>query len=236
MEFYNLGSHCFFCHQKDFLPFQCSQCQEKFCEIHKFPEQHFCKKNQTKKKQIPIKMKPCQMLNCEENSIIQCNSCHDSFCSSHHLPEIHLCKKIKKQKMVMKSTIKLNEFKNLDSFGEENLPKNERFYLKVLLPLEMNLQPSLWHFRKSRTVGKVIDILAQQEKLKLFKQYNLFQFYGGIYLNPSETLENVLKSGDYVILEEGNKFENLKLEIGLEYSKKLIYSKGVLKEYWKPRV
>jgi len=231
MEFYDVGANCSFCKQKDFLPVTCEYCKEIFCSNHKFPEEHFCSKfkKQTGKKENQINLKKCTK--CDENSIIQCKICKFSFCSTHHLPEVHECKtkKVTLKKMIIKNE---NEFKNTfqDSFGELNLFPKDRIYLKILFPLNLKQQPSYWYFRKDRKIGKVIDILVSKEKLKLFKNYNLYRFYNGIYLNSSDTLndlmeKNVLKNGDYLILEEGKKNENLNEMIGIEYMKLLIFSK-----------
>ena len=35
MEFYDLGQHCFFCKQQDYLPFKCINCKKFFCKEHK---------------------------------------------------------------------------------------------------------------------------------------------------------------------------------------------------------
>eukprot|EP00744_Colponema_vietnamica_P012287 GILI01017259.1.p1 GENE.GILI01017259.1~~GILI01017259.1.p1 ORF type:complete len:265 (+),score=-11.48 GILI01017259.1:70-864(+) len=44
MEFANLGAHCShqFCHQKDFLPFECDACSQVFCLSHRTYSAHDC--------------------------------------------------------------------------------------------------------------------------------------------------------------------------------------------------
>ncbi|KAK9466219.1 hypothetical protein V1512DRAFT_264131 [Lipomyces arxii] len=40
----NIGEHCAYsgCHQLDFLPFRCPNCESKFCSDHKTPDSHQC--------------------------------------------------------------------------------------------------------------------------------------------------------------------------------------------------
>lgn len=44
MEFNELGGHCSsqYCHQKDFLPFNCKFCSKSFCLEHRSPFNHNC--------------------------------------------------------------------------------------------------------------------------------------------------------------------------------------------------
>ncbi|SCU80135.1 LAMI_0B00936g1_1 [Lachancea mirantina] len=38
----DVGTHCAFCRQLDFLPFNCSQCGKQFCSSHRTKEAHHC--------------------------------------------------------------------------------------------------------------------------------------------------------------------------------------------------
>lgn len=40
-ELMDIGEHCAFCGQIDFLPFKCS-CKQTFCKLHRAPEAHQC--------------------------------------------------------------------------------------------------------------------------------------------------------------------------------------------------
>ena len=51
MEFSNLGKHCNFCKQLDFLPFFCNNCSKYFCKDHRTEKNHNCK-NVKKSKNI----------------------------------------------------------------------------------------------------------------------------------------------------------------------------------------
>lgn len=44
MDFASLGAHCSLdsCRQKDFLPFDCSNCRNQFCLDHRNPVDHGC--------------------------------------------------------------------------------------------------------------------------------------------------------------------------------------------------
>lgn len=38
----NIGKHCHYCRQLDFLPFTCSECGDVFCSDHRTPDAHRC--------------------------------------------------------------------------------------------------------------------------------------------------------------------------------------------------
>lgn len=38
----DVGTHCYYCRQLDFLPFHCSQCNQDFCSSHRLRESHHC--------------------------------------------------------------------------------------------------------------------------------------------------------------------------------------------------
>ncbi|SCU95903.1 LANO_0E11804g1_1 [Lachancea nothofagi CBS 11611] len=40
----DVGTHCAFCRQLDFLPFHCKHCDGDFCGTHRTPQTHRCKK------------------------------------------------------------------------------------------------------------------------------------------------------------------------------------------------
>jgi len=50
-ELMEIGEHCSFCGQIDFLPFKCS-CKSSFCSQHRLPEVHNCPNLTKQKKQI----------------------------------------------------------------------------------------------------------------------------------------------------------------------------------------
>ncbi|CAL9733030.1 CDC48-associated ubiquitin-like/zinc finger protein 1 [Monosporozyma unispora] len=38
----DVGTHCFYCKQIDFLPFHCNECNHDFCSKHRLKEDHHC--------------------------------------------------------------------------------------------------------------------------------------------------------------------------------------------------
>lgn len=38
----DVGTHCYYCKQLDFLPFHCNKCKHDFCTKHRLPESHHC--------------------------------------------------------------------------------------------------------------------------------------------------------------------------------------------------
>ncbi|CCE63690.1 hypothetical protein TPHA_0F02080 [Tetrapisispora phaffii CBS 4417] len=60
----DVGSHCQFCRQIDFLPFHCSYCNNDFCASHRFKDDHRCtwlleeiRKEHLRKEQKPAEKK-----------------------------------------------------------------------------------------------------------------------------------------------------------------------------------
>lgn len=54
----DVGTHCHYCKQLDFLPFTCTFCKFNFCELHRTQEQHHCiKLNLNETKDDPIQVK-----------------------------------------------------------------------------------------------------------------------------------------------------------------------------------
>lgn len=43
MGMLDVGTHCAFCRELDFLPFHCSECKSDFCKNHRTKESHYCK-------------------------------------------------------------------------------------------------------------------------------------------------------------------------------------------------
>ena len=64
MELEDIGHHCSIshCHQKDFLPFKCKDCNKYFCNEHFKSTEHICIKNK----------------NYEINKVVLCPMCHGS--------------------------------------------------------------------------------------------------------------------------------------------------------------
>jgi predicted nucleic acid binding AN1-type Zn finger protein len=55
-EFYDLGAHCTIreCREKDFLPFECDLCHQKFCLKHRSYKEHNCAFYEEADKNVPV--------------------------------------------------------------------------------------------------------------------------------------------------------------------------------------
>ena len=95
MEFCNLGKHCHFCNQRDYLPFKCDDCKYYFCKDHRQRNDHKCKQKIKKLKKNKKKKTKCQkckrMITYPLSS--QCSLCYLNYCETHRLPEYHVCDK-----------------------------------------------------------------------------------------------------------------------------------------------
>lgn len=57
----NIGAHCHYCEQIDFLPFKCDLCQFDYCQNHRVPEDHGCERpNPVSKSPSPAPAPPAQ--------------------------------------------------------------------------------------------------------------------------------------------------------------------------------
>eukprot|EP01080_Neovahlkampfia_damariscottae_P010852 gene10852-3472_t len=269
MEFFDLGKHCHYCRQQDFLPFHCEFCKHSFCSEHRYANHHECKnytsKVQNQKEKHPTsinttKFNTCHHKRCQEFTVTTCKQCTHSFCSNHRLTENHECKekkntnnstsrvfditKIKdfqlrkaiesevkgkkiREEFGFKRTYEIKQdpkkrkknealsFSNtIDfSFGNQNIEEEDRLYFKIFFPKESQLQPVHWFFSKSRSIGKVIDLIAQKGKIKSKitsiedpSRLNIFKFSTGNPLKASKTLkelekEGMIKDGEVLIVE-----------------------------------
>ncbi|THY05170.1 hypothetical protein D6D02_07800 [Aureobasidium pullulans] len=113
-----IGAHCqmSFCHQLDFLPFNCESCKGKYCLDHRSETAHSCpnagawaraRAAQQRANYTPSP-KPSVLTHesqCSEPSCktlintalvpgVECNACNRSYCLKHRLRETHDCAKL----------------------------------------------------------------------------------------------------------------------------------------------
>ena len=98
MEFSNLGKHCHYCKQQDFLPIQCDKCNKYFCSTH--ANDHECIAIQTNsdqiiKKKVKTNKKEIRCKHCREKFknylIVKCKDCGYKFCVKHCRKTGHDC-------------------------------------------------------------------------------------------------------------------------------------------------
>lgn len=87
MELSNLGKHCNYCNQLDFLPIYCNECNLAFCSKHF--NNHLCK-NIVSNNNIKSKKQKNQLIKCKQCKkkfkpllIKKCNKCSYNFCIKH---------------------------------------------------------------------------------------------------------------------------------------------------------
>ncbi|KAF0971731.1 hypothetical protein FDP41_009954 [Naegleria fowleri] len=109
-----------------------------------------------------------------------------------------------------------NKFQNkpFQPIGQSSIEQQDRYYLDVYFPLNSNIAPVHMFFSKNWSLGKVLDKIAEQGKVKnnnsseldMSKRLHLFTF-DGVRLPTDKKLceieSNILKSRDGVILEYG---------------------------------
>lgn len=114
----NIGKHCDYCKQLDFLPFGCNFCSKTFCLKHKKPIDHNCpvkpeqKSFATNNKSDKFKGYRCSFCKCKELMEIRCMWCEELMCVRHRFPTDHKCTKQKK-KLFHKQSVK-NDIKRMD--------------------------------------------------------------------------------------------------------------------------
>jgi predicted nucleic acid binding AN1-type Zn finger protein len=119
MEFPNLGKHCYYCNQMDYLPFKCLHCTKDFCLLHRNKINHECPIKPRSKRVISEKVKSfkgfkCSYSKCKKSELmeIRCMWCKETMCIRHRFPTDHKCTKQKK-KLFQKQSIK-NDIKRID--------------------------------------------------------------------------------------------------------------------------
>eukprot|EP00762_Andalucia_godoyi_P001571 ANDGO_00269.mRNA.1 Zinc finger AN1 and C2H2 domain-containing stress-associated protein 13 len=95
MEFPDLGKHCHYCKQLDFLPFECSECHEFHCLDHRLPQSHSCKAQSESSSSSAVFLPAvrttrkdgqsvrCSIVKCANASIKSCPLCGFRFCAYH---------------------------------------------------------------------------------------------------------------------------------------------------------
>jgi len=102
MEFDNIGKKCEYCKRQVFLPLQCSDCLQNFCEDHVKPKEHECRSNNNNNKIIPsnniqnLLIGKCVICKISLTPINEyhCKNCGKKVCLIHRYPETHDCGKI----------------------------------------------------------------------------------------------------------------------------------------------
>lgn len=118
MEFENLGQHCSYCRQKDFLPFTCKFCKKPFCLQHRTIASHECEEaskvtaryeydnDKDKKTKPKIKRLRCHICNRKNTSsqlVYPCNDCNQNVCMNHRYTFEHECISTIKKPIVRKN-------------------------------------------------------------------------------------------------------------------------------------
>ncbi|CCH46955.1 AN1-type zinc finger protein 1 [Wickerhamomyces ciferrii] len=188
----DIGEHCSFCGQIDFLPFKCS-CHQTFCQNHRKPENHDCKDWKLKQKQ----QKPTEI---HENSFKDLPSSQSLFpdrsnwkpptlkttetnptnlqgtlkSNSNALNKLKKfftksSKSIKPSKNPSKKIIELAQLKN-KSKGDPKVPTTERIHLQIQVidessNIDQNTKFPIF-ISRSWPIGRALDSIASNIGLK----------------------------------------------------------------------
>lgn len=93
MDFTDLGKHCHFCKQQDYLPIKCTYCGKYCCSTHASNHNCLFKKDNIvkfKKKERQTKFK-CSKCKKGVYDDITCRLCKKQFCIADRHPELHNC-------------------------------------------------------------------------------------------------------------------------------------------------
>jgi len=128
----------------------CSNCHIAFCLKHRLPADHKCSK-------IP------QVVGTSEKDTKQKQQ-EEDFTS---ILKKKIEETIKKYSSATPTTRKqyVNNMKSTAT-GDQKVPADKRFYLEVLYPVAMNIQPKLFLFDQSKRFGQVLDHVADAGKIK----------------------------------------------------------------------
>ena len=126
MDFTDLGKHCHFCKQQDYLPIKCSNCKNYFCSKHSHNHSCPCVED----KQIITTRYKCSYEKCKNKNVsidISCRHCKKRMCIFHRFPMDHKC-------LIYTKNIEYNKQKVMDTRLERyinNKPKIESTLSKI---------------------------------------------------------------------------------------------------------
>jgi len=188
------------CHVSDLSEkIVCSNCHIAFCLKHRLPADHKCTKipqtSGTSEKDTKQQPEP------DFTSILKKK----------------IEETIKKYSSATPTTRKqyVNNMKSTAT-GDQKVPADKRFYLEVLYPVAMNIQPKMFFFDQSKRFGQVLDHVAATGKIKNENNISgkpklvLVALRTGKPIalgNKLEESKQFLTSGDAILLEYENNLQ-----------------------------
>jgi predicted nucleic acid binding AN1-type Zn finger protein len=188
-ELMDIGEHCAFCGQIDFLPFKCS-CNQTFCKQHRFPEIHQCSsltrsKTLAEREQIRTDhLPPSQSLFPDRSNFkVQLKTTEENPTTIKGSIKPSALKKLKnffannkksiQKKPPQNATKKLIELSKLKSVakGDEKVPATERIYIWVQVIDNENekfdsIVKNPVYVSRSWPMGRALDSIALSLALK----------------------------------------------------------------------
>jgi len=182
------------CKEKEHQKCICQLCNKNFCYKHKHPMDHECPKHHSH----------------HDNSAPQPSS--SSFLSTLSASQKRLQEAIKKFAESNNPTARKYAMIKMKQQAacKSNVPADKRFYIEVIYPLELQMDPKMFFFDESQRLGVVLDRVAEHAKIE--NQNNVAGARKLVILslktgepiplgNALKDSKNLVQSGDAVVLE-----------------------------------
>ncbi|KAL0204971.1 hypothetical protein P9112_000278 [Eukaryota sp. TZLM1-RC] len=188
------GSRCAFalCGSHDFLPAKCDFCHSSFCARHLSPSTHSCPNaptpgcsNNTQPPDKPTtSINTAKCHSCKKtfmpSLLVKCSKCFYSYCLTHRHSDQHKCRKEAPPPRSVfhlpgrnSSKMAKRRRKNAAT-GDVEVELGERVYVDVLGVEGFNIEPKMFFFKNSFSIGRVLDIICDNLGISESRFYNLF--------------------------------------------------------------
>lgn len=200
---------------------QCKFCKKSFCLNHRFEQDHKCKAVDAYKERIGrpfainmVDRKLREAIRAQQELVklkkeLGFETSYDK--------KVRLEKRKRGQPLQFSNTPK-------NPIKLPNLEKEDEFLLRVFFPLDSDLQPVFWIFKKNKKIGNIIDLIAKKGNIlnenntNKKEKLNLYHLQTGLNFPTTSTLEElmqdgILEQGDSIILERGLVGEGMKEQV-----------------------
>ncbi|RIA96015.1 hypothetical protein C1645_859812 [Glomus cerebriforme] len=192
----------------------CDGCGEVFCLKHRHPQTHQCASlnvasDEKAKRRMIAEEIISKYVKKSTSNTTNTSDDKDNTSSSSKSATTNKPKKINKKIEVMKLKSKAQ--------GESSIPANARLYLSVDFPHDSNIHNKPMFFNKDWTVGKVLDKVATEGKIKNINnkislddpsRLVLFNKETKNILETNKKLNQVVENGDNISLEKYGSINN----------------------------
>ena len=223
----DVGKHCHYCNQLDFLPFFCSYCKFNYCKTHRLSSDHNCVRNDNARKltyslssnneQYFKSLLPEKSSIRIKNDKIIIPPSNKSSLDNNTLQK--LLKFFKRHKSSNKTFSSSHQILRNTAKGDDKIPIGNRIYIYVSViddDISTTVQDTPLYINKIWPIGRVIDYISIQYKVKNINlnhqstrndKLYLYKFTHDtlVSLNANDRVINNIVNNDSIYLVRGKK-------------------------------